>query len=114
MKEDDTNGRKGCQWKLTFVRVTPYGPPEELEDRGWPMERIEIYCSTGTINNTTCQNNKFKTKGHMRVWYDTNFAGLEKKARYDVRGHLCGAARWDEYCDRKEYKRFNTKLFRAN
>ena len=48
------------------------------------------------------------------MWYDTNFAGLEKKARYDVRGHLCGAARWDEYFDRKEYKRFNTKLFRAN
>lgn len=113
LKENDTDGRKGCQWKLTFVRVRPYGDPQQLEDLGWPMERIEIYCSTGTIN-TTCQHNKYVVKGHMRVWYHTNYAGLEKKARYGVRAHLRGASRWDEYHDREEVKRFNRKLFRVD
>lgn len=113
IKEDDTDGRKGCQWKLTFVRCVPYGEPSQLEDPGWPMERIEIYCSTGTIN-TTCQHNKYKAKGHMRMWYHTNYAGLEKKARYGVRAHLKGNARWDEYADREEIKRFNKTLFLAD
>ena len=76
------------------------------------MERIEIYCTTGTIN-TTCQHNKYLTKGHMRVWYKTNFAGLEKKARYGVRAHLKGSNRWEEHLDRRDYKRFSKKGFYA-
>ena len=44
----------------------------------------------------------------------TEFSREFSTSRYGVRAHLSGAARWPEYLDRKEYKRFNIKLFRVN